>query len=44
MFVDHFGTYTARSCSSLLVVGQASPGVAYDNVVFTALEVSSVSA
>ena len=44
MFVDHFGIYTTRSWFSLLVVGQASPGVAYDDVVFTALEVSSVSA
>ena len=34
MFVDHFGIDTTRSCSSLLVVG-ASPGMAYDNIVFT---------
>lgn len=41
MFVDHFGIDTTRSCSSLLVVG-ASPGMAYDNIVFTTLQVSSV--
>ena len=44
MFVDLFGIYTTRSSCSLLVVGQASPGVAYDNIVFTTLQVSSVFA
>ena len=38
-FVDHFGTYTTRSCFfHLQVVGQASLGVVYDNLVFTALK------
>ena len=38
-FVDHFDTYTTRGCFfHLQVVGQASLGVVYDNLVFTTLK------